>query len=106
MKKILDKPGFISVKMGSERLRNMFQTRRYHFPVSKCANQVPTPVSRRLTIPYFSTPEFAEFNPNKLSRFALACMCGNYDVVKEVCQYSSATRFLQKTLPLSDPRVS
>lgn len=37
MKKILDKPGFISVKMGSERLRNMFQTRGcLFFPVSKC----------------------------------------------------------------------
>ena len=38
MNQILDKPGFISIEMGSERLRNMFQMRGYllsfFFPAS------------------------------------------------------------------------
>ncbi|KAH0834204.1 ankyrin repeat-containing domain protein [Lanmaoa asiatica] len=60
MKRILDKPGFIGINMGSERLRNMFQS------------------------------QFAEFDPNKLSPFALACMCGNYDAVREAVESGTA----------------
>ncbi|KAI9463433.1 ankyrin repeat-containing domain protein [Boletus coccyginus] len=60
MKEILDEPGFISIEMGSERLRNMFQT------------------------------QCAEFNPNKLSRFALACMTGDYDMVKKAIESGTA----------------
>ncbi|KAG8215377.1 ankyrin repeat-containing domain protein [Butyriboletus roseoflavus] len=60
MKKILDRPGFIGIDTGSERLRNMFQR------------------------------QFAEFDPNKISPFALACMCGKYEVVKEVVESGTA----------------
>ncbi|KAG9310831.1 ankyrin repeat-containing domain protein [Chiua virens] len=60
MKKILDKPGHINVKMGSEKLRDMFQK------------------------------QFAGFNLNKLSPFARACMCGNYDAVKQAVESGTA----------------
>ncbi|KAF8434299.1 ankyrin [Boletus edulis BED1] len=60
MKEILDQPGFISIGMGSEKLRNMIQT------------------------------QWAKFNPTKLSLFALACMEGDYDVVKEAIESGTA----------------
>ncbi|KAF8126338.1 hypothetical protein EV363DRAFT_1434256 [Boletus edulis] len=60
MKKILNEPRFISTEMGGERLRSMFQT------------------------------QYAEFNYNKLSPFALACMFGTYDLVKQAVESGTA----------------
>ncbi|KAG2355534.1 ankyrin repeat-containing domain protein [Suillus spraguei] len=52
MEIILKQPGYISIKMGSEKLRNMFQT------------------------------QFGELDINKLSPFAFACMTGQIQDVK------------------------
>lgn len=49
MQQILDKPGFISVKMGGERLRNMFQKRKPFdfspFPMTVHSNTQSSPLS-------------------------------------------------------------
>lgn len=100
MQKILDKPGFISINMGSERLRDMFLTRRcpFFFPrrlrsfTGTCnivAHLVSNPcltttVDTYRALTFFPPPEFAKLDINRLSLFALACTCGNYDVVREV----------------------
>lgn len=52
MEVILKQPGYISIKMGSEKLRTMFQT------------------------------QFSELDINKLSPFAFACMTGQIQDVK------------------------
>ncbi|KAF9241299.1 ankyrin repeat-containing domain protein [Melanogaster broomeanus] len=60
MQRILDQPGFISMESGSERLRKMFQT------------------------------QFGNLDLNKLSEFALACMCGQYEAVTQAISSGTA----------------
>ncbi|KAF9219875.1 ankyrin [Gyrodon lividus] len=60
MHKILDQSGFISAKMGGQKLREMFQT------------------------------QFGKLDPERLSIFALACMCGQYEAVQQAISSGTA----------------
>ncbi|KIK93222.1 hypothetical protein PAXRUDRAFT_829189 [Paxillus rubicundulus Ve08.2h10] len=60
MQKILNQSGFISIKMGSEKLRRMFQT------------------------------QFGKLDLDRLSAFAFACICGKYEAVQQAISSGTA----------------
>ncbi|KAF8547057.1 hypothetical protein OG21DRAFT_1517656 [Imleria badia] len=43
--------------------------------------------------------QLSEFNPNKLSMFAFACVCGNYDAVKEAIESGTAPDLIATQTP-------
>jgi hypothetical protein len=82
MEAILKQPGHISIKMGSEKLRAMFQTREFlGFRLTVHSCHFSSPSESDINAEH---PEFGELDINKLSPFAFACITGQFQDVKAV----------------------